>query len=72
MRHYKKADVMVGEISDSTQAALCARYCDLAFQSSEDDDSGRFLRMIAPLLRILNEQIETIEVSNYDMLEMID
>ena len=40
MRHYKKADVMGGEISDSTQAALCTRYCDLAFQSSEDDDSG--------------------------------
>ena len=40
--------------------------------ASEDDDSGRFLRMIAPLLRILNEQIETIEVSNYNMLEMID
>ena len=64
---------MVGEISDSTQAAaLWARYCDLAFQSSEDNDSGRCLRMIASLLRILNKQIETIEVSNYDMLEIID
>ena len=64
MRHYKKTDVMAGEISDSTLAALCARYC--------DDDSGRFLRKMAPLLRTLNEQIETIQVSNYDMLEMVD